>query len=65
MRIVLDKEGKSRGYGFVEFDSEDDFINAYKSANYRKIDGWKVAVDYEKGRTLIGWRPRRLGGGAG
>ena len=65
VRIVRDIEGKSRGYGFVEFDSREDFVAAYKSANYRKIDGSKIIVDYERGRTLLDWRPRRFGGGRG
>jgi RNA recognition motif-containing protein len=50
VRIVRNSEGVSRGYGFVEFDSREDFVSAYKSANYRKIDGYKVIVDYERGK---------------
>ena len=46
MRIVRDSEGQSRGYGFVEFDMKDDMAAAYKNANYRKIDGSKIVVDY-------------------
>jgi U1 small nuclear ribonucleoprotein len=73
VRIVRDEADKSRGYGFVEFDSKNDFVAAYKSANMRKIDGHKIIVDYEKGiiflltsgRTLLHWRPIRLGGGIG
>ena len=34
---------------------------AYKRANDRKIDGRRVVVDVERGRTVKGWRPRRLG----
>ncbi|CAJ0574890.1 unnamed protein product, partial [Mesorhabditis spiculigera] len=30
-----------------------------------KIDGRRVAVDYERGRTQKSWLPRRLGGGKG
>ena len=65
MRIVRNIEGKSRGYGFVEFDSKEDFAVAYKSANYRKIDGSKIIVDYERGRTMLSWRPRHFGVGRG
>ena len=65
VRIIRDSEGKSNGYGFVEFDSKDDFTAAYKEANYRKIDGSKVTVDFERSRTLLNWRPRRFGGGKG
>lgn len=30
-----------------------------------KIDGRRVVVDYERGRTQKNWLPRRLGGGKG
>ena len=30
-----------------------------------KIDGRRVLVDYERGRTQKSWLPRRLGGGKG
>ena len=65
VRIIRDFEGNSRGYGFVEFDNREDFVSAYKSANYRKIDGSKIIVDFERGRTLLNWRPRRFAGGKG
>ena len=41
------------------------FAAAYKHADGRKIDGRRVVVDVERGRTVKGWRPRRLGGGLG
>mmetsp|Transcript_27591 Transcript_27591/g.49756 ORF Transcript_27591/g.49756 Transcript_27591/m.49756 type:complete len:348 (-) Transcript_27591:2333-3376(-) len=65
VNIVKDKEGKSRGYAFIEFTNEKDFKNAYKQADGRKIDGRKVVVDCERGRTCAEWKPRRLGGGKG
>lgn len=34
---------------------------AYKHADGKKIDGRRVLVDVERGRTVKGWRPRRLG----
>ena len=40
------------GYGFVEFDSKDDFINAYKQAGKMKLDGKRLIVDYERGNFL-------------
>jgi U1 small nuclear ribonucleoprotein len=49
----------------VEFDNKEDFSTAYKNANYRKIDGSKIIVDFERGRTILSWRPRRFGGGKG
>ena len=65
LKIIKDKEGKSRGYAFIEYENEDDYKNAYKHADGRRIDGKKVLVDFERGRTTKGWRPRRLGGGRG
>ena len=38
---------------------------AYKKADGKKIDGRRVVVDVERGRTIKGWKPRRLGGGKG
>ena len=34
---------------------------AYKHADGKKIDGRRVLVDVERGRTVKGWLPRRLG----
>ena len=65
IRIVEDKSGISRGYGFIEFDSEKDMRDAYKFANKRRIDGRRVVVDKERGRSESTWRPMRLGGGIG
>jgi len=41
------------------------FIAGYKHADGKKIDGRRVLVDVERGRTVKGWLPRRLGGGLG
>lgn len=40
-------------------------VAAYKQADGRKVDGRRIVVDVERGRTVPGWRPRRLGGGLG
>ncbi|KAG8224360.1 hypothetical protein J437_LFUL004316, partial [Ladona fulva] len=40
-------------------------LAAYKHADGKKIDGRRVLVDVERGRTVKGWLPRRLGGGLG
>ncbi|VDM93061.1 unnamed protein product [Onchocerca ochengi] len=45
---------------YSEIDQE-----AYKKADGMKIDGRRVVVDYERGRTQKSWLPRRLGGGKG
>ncbi|KAJ3331652.1 hypothetical protein HDU76_002610 [Blyttiomyces sp. JEL0837] len=68
VRIVKDKTKdpeKSRGYAFVEFERERDLTTAYKEADGVKLDGRRILVDVERGRTVKGWRPRRLGGGLG
>jgi U1 small nuclear ribonucleoprotein len=61
VRIIKDEQGNSRGYGFVEFDSKEDFITAYKKAYGKKIEERRILVDYERGRTVLTWRPRRFG----
>mmetsp|Transcript_15244 Transcript_15244/g.13777 ORF Transcript_15244/g.13777 Transcript_15244/m.13777 type:complete len:407 (-) Transcript_15244:195-1415(-) len=65
IRLVNDLQGKSRGYAFIEFESEEDMKLAYKRVDGKKIDGRRVIVDVERGRTVRNWRPLRLGGGLG
>jgi U1 small nuclear ribonucleoprotein len=38
---------------------------ALERGNGRKVDGRRVVVDYERGRTKQEWVPRRFGGGKG
>lgn len=57
--------GKFRGYAFVQFATEEDLKAAYKDADAKKINGRRCVVDVERGRTVEGWKPRRLGGGLG
>lgn len=64
--IVKDeKTGKSRGYGFVEFSEEREADFAVRRGDGRKVDGRRIIVDRELGRTKANWIPRRLGGGKG
>ncbi|XP_034750072.1 U1 small nuclear ribonucleoprotein 70 kDa [Etheostoma cragini] len=64
--IVYNKRtAKPRGYAFIEYEHERDMHSAYKHADGKKIDGRRVLVDVERGRTVKGWHPRRLGGGLG
>ncbi|XP_040999938.1 U1 small nuclear ribonucleoprotein 70 kDa-like [Juglans microcarpa x Juglans regia] len=66
VRVIADKESnKPRGYAFIEYVHTRDMKAAYKQADGRKIDGRRVLVDVERGRTVPNWRPRRLGGGLG
>merc|ERR1712098_34204 len=63
--IMNQKDKKPRGYAFIEYEHEKDMHSAYKHADGKKIDGRRVLVDVERGRTVKGWLPRRLGGGLG
>lgn len=55
--------GLSEGYGFVTFERTYAREDAYKKANECIIDNHRILVDYDLGRTMKGWIPRRLGGG--
>ncbi|KAJ3028620.1 UNVERIFIED_CONTAM: hypothetical protein HDU68_001277 [Siphonaria sp. JEL0065] len=70
LRIVNSSEqaknpDKPRGYAFIEYERERDLTIAYREADGIKIEGRRIVVDVERGRTVKGWRPRRLGGGLG
>ncbi|CAA7019410.1 unnamed protein product [Microthlaspi erraticum] len=66
VQLVTDKlSNKPRGYAFIEYMHTRDMKSAYKQADGQKIDGRRVLVDVERGRTVPNWRPRRLGGGLG
>ncbi|XWS42043.1 hypothetical protein CRYUN_Cryun17cG0134700 [Craigia yunnanensis] len=66
VRLITDKfTNKPRGYAFIEYMHTRDMKAAYKQADGRKIDGRRVLVDVERGRTVPNWCPRRLGGGLG
>ncbi|KAJ9064810.1 hypothetical protein DSO57_1026387 [Entomophthora muscae] len=66
VRIVKNKKtGNPTGYAFVEYEREKDMKAAYHEADASKIKGRRVVVDVERGRSVKGWLPRRLGGGLG
>jgi len=66
VKLVRDtRTGKSRGYAFIEFDSSQDLKDAFKYADSKSIKGRRILVDVERGRTVPGWKPRKLGGGMG
>ncbi|CAN7078477.1 unnamed protein product [Brassica oleracea var. botrytis] len=52
-------------YGPIKQVSCGVLLAAYKQGDGKKIDGRRVPVDVERGRTVPNWRPRRLGGGLG
>lgn len=57
-----DHSGMPRGYAFVEFESESGLKHAYREGNGMRIDGRRVLVDVERGRTVDDWFPNRLDG---
>jgi len=63
--IKNEKKKKDFTYAFVEFEKHKDFKFAYQNANGRRIGKSNVIVDYERGRTVSHWKPKRLGGGLG
>ena len=68
VRVVRDREGKSRGYAFVVFlDSGSARVCTREFGPHRGIEikGRVCIVDIERGRTVRYFKPRRLGGGLG
>ncbi|KAH9300799.1 hypothetical protein KI387_012382, partial [Taxus chinensis] len=57
--------GASRGYAFVEYETDKEMRHAYEAAHHSIIDGSQVIVDYNRQQLMPGWIPRRLGGGLG
>lgn len=57
--------GFSRRYAFIEYENERMATRACHSANKQIIDEKEILVVMECERTLLGWIPRRLGGGFG
>ena len=65
IRLVKDKAGKSRGYAFCTFKRERDADYAIQKGDGRRIEGHRILVDRELGRTKEKWLPKRLAGGKG
>lgn len=57
--------GASRGFAFVEYESESEMRQAYEDAHHSMIDDAEIIVDYNRQQLMPGWIPRRLGGGLG
>ncbi|KAI5637369.1 RNA recognition motif domain-containing protein [Phthorimaea operculella] len=65
-RLVKDiVTGKSKQYAFVEFENESSMDRALREMQKEYIDGSELVVDRVAARRLVGWKPRRLGGGFG
>ncbi|EGW33058.1 uncharacterized protein SPAPADRAFT_60375 [Spathaspora passalidarum NRRL Y-27907] len=67
IRIIRDKNGKSRGYGFIVFERTNDAKNCVNELCRSGIllKNRHALVDFERGRIIRNWKPRRLGGGEG
>eukprot|EP01033_Poteriospumella_lacustris_P004879 gene4879-3493_t len=65
IRVVHDTEGKSRGYAFIEYETEKDAEAAVRKSEGKRIEGRRIVCDVERGRTVKNWRPMRFGGGVG
>ncbi|KAK7295784.1 hypothetical protein RJT34_18696 [Clitoria ternatea] len=64
LRLVRDiVTGASRGYAFVEFETEREMRRAYMDAHHLIVDDCEIIVDYNRQQLMPGWIPRRLGGG--
>ncbi|KYQ55304.1 U11/U12 small nuclear ribonucleoprotein 35 kDa protein [Trachymyrmex zeteki] len=65
-KVIVDVvTGLSQGYGFVEMKSEEEARRVLRRTVDATLKGYKIFIDYECGRSLKGWKPRRLGGGFG
>lgn len=50
VKLIYDKEtGRSRGYGFVSFEDEQDASDALHDANNRELDGGRIRVNSARG----------------
>jgi RNA recognition motif-containing protein len=66
VKLVCDPAtGARRPYCFVEYEQEQAFQSAMRQGTRLYLQGKRVIVDCERGRTVPEWLPRRLGGGLG
>ncbi|RDA92844.1 hypothetical protein CP533_2883 [Ophiocordyceps camponoti-saundersi (nom. inval.)] len=59
------KKKPHRGYAFIVFERESDMQAAVRACDGDRIKGRMIKTDVERGRTVVGWKPRRLAGGLG
>lgn len=60
-RVITDRDsGRSKGFGFVEFDNEDDNQKAVDQLNGKELDGRAITVSIARPKED---RPRRDFGG--
>lgn len=62
LRLVKDIiTGLSKKYAFIEYETSEMALNAYLQCKSVIIKNSEIFVDFECGRLLPGWKPRRLG----
>lgn len=63
-KIISDKfSGRSKGFGFVEMENDDEANNAIKELNNAEVSGRNIKVNESKPRETSGGGDRRGGGG--
>ncbi|MBN1433899.1 RNA-binding protein [Candidatus Fermentibacterales bacterium] len=59
-RVIKDRNsGRSRGFGFVTFETKEDAGAALEAMNETELDGRTIRVDYATERERERERPRR------
>jgi cold-inducible RNA-binding protein len=62
-RVITDRDsGRSKGFGFVEFENDDDNQKAVDQLNGKELDGRAINVSLARPKED---RPQRSGGGGG
>ena len=62
VKIIKNRKGENKGYGFIEFERTKDFREALERGNKKKINGRHVNVEAERGRTDNKFKPLRFWG---
>ncbi|XP_015965096.1 organelle RRM domain-containing protein 2, mitochondrial [Arachis duranensis] len=47
-RVMIDREGCSKGYGFVQYATIEEAAKGIESMNGKFLDGWIIFVEYAK-----------------
>lgn len=48
VKVIIDKEGLGKGYGFVEMATSEEAEKAKATLNHTEIDGMKIEIQDEK-----------------
>ena len=62
VKIIRNRKGENKGYGFIEYERTKDFREALERGNKKKINGRHIYVEMERGRTDNKFKPMRLWG---